>query len=454
MYRIYIDNDMSSETYSTELLYSPDRTELADGHAVYDISIDKELNSAGSAKFTVPVSNKKYGDIEVLRTMVFAYWDASLIWVGRVLSITYDIYRNKMVSCEGCLAFLNDIYIKPFLYGGASTTRTLSQHFSNIIAIYNNRCSQKRVFSSISTDFPDEFLSSDTYKVSGVTSYKTVKEELENLLSVNSSVAMSVVYEGLGMPTLIFAKTPFRTVRNLIKFGRNLLDFNYDNDGSGIFTSVIPLGDDNIVIDDENYAVQSSSLVQKYGVIERTVQLDGVKDRTYLQEAGESIMNAAALGDHPDITIKAVDLCWIDPTSAPEFIEVGDAVPIENPLFEINHYYLCTKISFDFENPADTSYTFSYTGEAIPSHDEYKPPPEHEVTSPAYMKEESSLSNYVLNTEKSIAATEQADVQRPDSISVSSNEVTISYPGYEVTYQADGTGSSRSNVRSSVSVEE
>lgn len=441
MYKIYIDNDLTHAEFDLDLLYSADAENMASGYVVYNAAAEKELNSAGSMNFTVPPNNPEYGNIYKLKTSVFVFWESDLLWSGRVLSVSYDLSRNKLVQCEGTLAFLNDIQIKPFIY---STKQSLSSHFSNIFSKYNNRCSAKRTFADISTSFPSSFLSTDVYSSSGVTSYISAKEEIDNIRAYDGAVALAVIYSGLAIPTLYFGTVPIQTIENEINFGENMLDFSESEEGSQIFTSVIPLGDDSLTLDDTAYSVSSNTLVGEYGIIESVVQINGIKSRTALASAAQNILTSAENAEKPKLTIKAVDLKWTD-SAIPHFIEIGDAVPIRYTQLGIHHYYLCEKISFDFADPAGTSYTFAYLGEEIPTSAS-----SYSVQNTGYIKNDVELSSYVLDSTKSIDAQAQTNVRRPTSVAVSPNEVTINYNDYSVKYQADGSGTSRNNVRATI----
>ena len=439
MYAVYIDDDMSSYTYDIEKIYSPDKGDIAEGYVIYDTSCEKELNSAGSFGFTIPPSNPMYSRIVKLKTTVFVFWDSDLLWVGRVLSTAFDLSGGKIVRCEECQAFLNDIIIKPFVYTGAVTKRTYAQHLSDIIGIYNNRCSAKRVFQTVSVSLPDEFSDIDIYSSPGVTSYVSVKEEIDSIIAADDSLALAVHYQTLGMPELAVSSVPFRTVPNVLESGYNMLSFDEADDGSQLFTSVIPLGDDSLTIDDTDYALTSSTLVGKYGIIEKAVQISGIKTAADLRAAGLNILRTAEAEDNPDIVVRAVDMKWLDPVNVPKFIEVGDAVPVKLPNREINHYYLCEKISFDLESPDNAVYTLSYLGTSVPQSGEY-----------GNIRYSPGLSDYILDSSRAIEKQALSDVQRPSGISVSSNEVAVTYPGYSVVYRADGSGDERTNIHASV----
>ena len=65
------------------------------------------------------------------------------IFYGRVSQVDSDFYKNKVVKCEGALAFLNDVIIRKENYGTTQdeeegTTAPLSSFISTFFSYYNN----------------------------------------------------------------------------------------------------------------------------------------------------------------------------------------------------------------------------------------------------------------------------------------------------------------------------
>ena len=65
-------------------------------------------NSAGSFTATVPITNVYYDSFKIFATNITVRRNDDVIWFGRVLSEEMDFWKNKKITCEGALAFLND----------------------------------------------------------------------------------------------------------------------------------------------------------------------------------------------------------------------------------------------------------------------------------------------------------------------------------------------------------
>lgn len=79
-----------------------------------------EDNAAGSFVMTVPPSNLGYSTIIRMVTDIAVHKDGKEIWAGRVLSENEDFYRNRVLTCEGELAFFNDSTQPPAEYAGGT----------------------------------------------------------------------------------------------------------------------------------------------------------------------------------------------------------------------------------------------------------------------------------------------------------------------------------------------
>lgn len=71
-------------------------------------SLDLEMNSAGSFNFTLPPSHPYWDSIKVLKSTIDVYEDGDLIFTGRIASIEKNWNNERVVQCEGALAYFND----------------------------------------------------------------------------------------------------------------------------------------------------------------------------------------------------------------------------------------------------------------------------------------------------------------------------------------------------------
>lgn len=105
---------MFSAYADDKLFYSPRL--LNEGYAITEPQATLELNKAGSFTFNLPFINPMHSSLKKLKTIITIREDDEVLWKGRVLNDAKDFYNTKAVTCEGELAFLNDIQYEPHDY--------------------------------------------------------------------------------------------------------------------------------------------------------------------------------------------------------------------------------------------------------------------------------------------------------------------------------------------------
>ena len=93
IYRVVLDNTMDIHTPDNPLL---------------NPSVELEMNSAGSFNFTLPPDHPAWDEVKVLKTTIDVYEDNELIFTGRVANIDKNWNNERVVECEGALAYFND----------------------------------------------------------------------------------------------------------------------------------------------------------------------------------------------------------------------------------------------------------------------------------------------------------------------------------------------------------
>ncbi len=101
-----------------------------------------EDNGAGSLTMTVPKKNVGYNTIARLTTDISVQKDGEEIWAGRVLQEDTDFYNNRILYCEGELAFFNDSTQPPKEYAGLS----IRAYLEKLIAVHNSKVPANRRF--------------------------------------------------------------------------------------------------------------------------------------------------------------------------------------------------------------------------------------------------------------------------------------------------------------------
>lgn len=129
-YKIYWRNPDSTEDH---LVHSSNA--IDPNLHVEEPTLDQAVNAHGSLSFKILPTHPEYNNIRALMTIVTVYNGDDLIFRGRVIETTQDIYGIISVYCEGELAFLCDSVHTPFVYGGS--TATPGDLFRRLIANHN-----------------------------------------------------------------------------------------------------------------------------------------------------------------------------------------------------------------------------------------------------------------------------------------------------------------------------
>ncbi len=360
MYKIFGDNNVNSTTFTPITIYDPER--FADGYTAASLSMSKELSKAGSLSFTISPDNPSYDDITPLKTTISVLSDGELIWYGRVISVSDDLYKQRVVNCEDALAFLSDILIKPFKYryGVSYAGSTVSNHISTILSLYSARASKKRLFSSFGGVLPSEFENLNTYSVKGVDSFTTVWDELTGICEYGDNVYITLNYiSGTGLPRLVVGQMPYGSTTGSVAIGTNLVNITRGADFTEMYTSLIPVDDNNKTLSGNQYRVDSG-LVSEYGVIERTLSVGSVSDPTLVRNFCSNVLTAHARMIIPELSVGALDMFYLNDNVIA--IDPGLTVRIVSAPHNIDAYYTCTRTQVDLENPENATYSFKYYG--------------------------------------------------------------------------------------------
>lgn len=328
----------------------------SEGYIIISPSVTKAKNKAGSFTFKIPPTNPLYGSLKKLKSIISVYKDGNIFWKGRVLDERKDFNKIKEVTCEGELAFLNDVIIAPYDYSEKGIT--INEFFQYVMDLYAKNCSGYR---KIQPGY--------VYNVDSDTRIYPVSKTYENVLSTLSSKLIGVVggvlvfrYQN-GVSYLDYYGHISDVIRQKIEFGKNLINLEEYVDATDVYTYLIPLGkqddagnylDISSVNSGLNY-IYSKTGLELYGKITKTVEYTDIEDATLLKQKAEAVL-ADAIKEATTITIKAVDLRVLGVDT--DAIDVNCLVNVVSPPHGINSNFECTEIIFDLSNVANNEYTF------------------------------------------------------------------------------------------------
>lgn len=394
MYEIY-----KFKLYETDTAETLIATPIQDGMQILTGETDLAVNEAGSFTFKLAPNHAYYGTLEKLSDGIRLRVDDWKNLYYRVLDVSYDFWKNEVVTCEGLLVMLNDWLCLPYRvdvennlvyrsnFDGYTATNTLT--LANIISGI--------IGSSVSEQAP---ITTDTYPTISVTE-PSEKAELAKLSGGGTHILDELldiidrfggfVYikrvtqsDSSGL-SVSFAFTqdaaPGKTCTQTIEYGVNLMDITVHDNAGDIYTSCVGVGEEVTDAVEENmwgdagrmtaqdysghiYVDASNALVKKYGRRIVYKQFDGLNTpyRIYCA-AYRYILQLVA--EQMSFEIKAIDLRSLDGTS--DGFCCGDLVPVKSTPHGIDGTYLCSQAHIDLTDISRTYYTFGGKTKTISS---------------------------------------------------------------------------------------
>ena len=335
--------------------------------------LDLIENSAGTLNFKMMPNNIGYSLIDRLTTELIVYRKNEEIWRGRIISIKEDFFKNKTVTCEGELAYLNDTTQPQELYSGISFESLLSTYLN----VHNEKVDNTKKFYKGSFEY-DTSINTGEYEEIYTNYDATFKAISDTILSVSNGYIYLTRNNGQRFINhKPYSNRPYNT--QVINFGKNLLDFTKNYDSTSFATVLLPLGArlenkyginmsgiDGVqaytTVEDVNNGspyVKNDDAVNTYGWIEATVNFDDIDDEEELLETAQNYLSDVQY-DTMTLEVSVVDLSYIDVDA--EQLHLSDRVRVVSKPHGLDRYFPITKISIPLDNPAGTTFTMGAEG--------------------------------------------------------------------------------------------
>lgn len=197
-------------------------------------------NSAGSFTFSITPDSVIFGKLIRMRTEITVVRNGLEIWSGRIVSEESDFYGNHAFTCEGELAYLNDILQPPSAYDDV----TINQFLGSVLANYNAKADSHRQFTLgevtvESVIHPGTFGISQS--VSTTANMSNTWEVIKNTLLDVYGGHLRITKDG-GVRYLDYLADYPNLSEQIIDFGVNLLDFTRNWDETELTTVIYPRG--------------------------------------------------------------------------------------------------------------------------------------------------------------------------------------------------------------------
>lgn len=326
-----------------------------DDMKVVNPKLTMEDSAAGSLELTLPHTNKAYNTIVRMVTDISVKKHGEEIWSGRVLSENKDFWNNRVLYCEGELAFFNDSVQPPAEYAGKSIREYLEQ----LIAVHNSQVGANRQFAIGAVTVVDENF--PTY----YTNYEKTMALINALVETYGGHIRIRKVDGIRY--VDYLKEFPDTCSQVIQFGSNLIDFVRNWDSTEYATAIVPLGnrlDESPIealdayltvesVNDGSLYVQSDEAVQKYGWIIKTVNWDDVSDPEVLLEKAKEYL-ADLQFDNLELELSALDLHYLDVNT--EAVKLLDEIRVISRPHGLDRMFPVTKLEIPLDHPENTQF--------------------------------------------------------------------------------------------------
>lgn len=358
-----------------------------------------EDNAAGTCTFTMPPTNTGYDKLVLMQSLIVVKKFDKEVWWGRPIKEQKDFWKNRIITCEGCLAFLNDVIQPQRLFEQNTTVAqppvynfdgTPEQYLRVILDYHNQNSGYKFNLKKVTVTkyMEDEDDNDEYYEYIVVrTDFKNTLECISEKLTNNEKVGGHIVcYRENGVYQIEYLKDPDEAGVQTIELGKNLLDFTTDYDDSQYCTVLYPrgesLGDSEIqglteyleldpnkdgvyTFEDEDHPdpielrqkaprLINEAGVNTYGWIERVMDFsEGKTEDKLLEKAGEW-MTKNRFKDM-QLEIKAFDLAYMDINY--EAIEFMQNIHVISRPHGLDRNFPVLGISIPLDQPQNATYT-------------------------------------------------------------------------------------------------
>lgn len=351
MYRIYVDNELFSDSRIDDLM-------------LINPVVTLEANNPGSFTFTIPAEHPKKDLIERRKSIISVFRDveSTPVFQGFCVEETTDFNRQRKVKCEGELSYLNDSVQRQAKYQGVTVLELFTEYIKN----HNSQVDDYKKFEIGEVTVTDH----NDYIYCFTNMQSTMTEIKEDLVDDYGGF-VRVRYDN-GKKRIDYIKDSPRISPQTIELGKNLIDFTSNIDCSDIATVVIPLGakldtqeveglDARLTVksvnDDKDY-IENTIAVSNYGRIVKVVKWDDVTTPSTLKTKCEKYIKDYQF-DNVVVQAKAVDFGYF--SNKVEKFQMLDSVRIVSEKHGMDRYFMLTKMKLNLNNPENDVFTFGKT---------------------------------------------------------------------------------------------
>lgn len=394
----------------------PNRVKLSAG------SVKLLLKSISNGSLTINLSNPGWGKIKPLVTLIRVkdIKRNKSVFKGRVLKPTHTMTSNGMFSIEYAieseLAYLNDSNQRFGEYHNIS----VRDFFTVMIENHNSQVEPHKKFKVGNVTVTDS--NDSLYRYLGYEkTFATIKDKLIDRLG-----GYLIVREEPDGNYIDYLAEVGEDSPTEIRLRKNLKDMKREIDPLGIITRLIPLGariesedeeatdasQARIDIKDVNGGIDyldDSDMIDEFGIIEGTLELDDVNDKNTIKLRGQQFL-ASQKAAKVTYSLTPVDVSLIDESF--DELEVGNRHKVINEVFGIDEQLQIIEKEIDISNPTKIALTIgekylTLTSYQVDARKKVKSVESLERQVTAYSNKIASISTELTNTKQTLQQTQE-----------------------------------------------
>lgn len=294
-------------------------------------------------------------------TTVYEYFSSMLQKIPNTyLSVTYEYDKNNLLvrKLNWLLQGVNKDNIKTVKEYYNTNVKSAKDAYNTAAKAYNKWYVKAYDSAKNAKDIDAAIKSNSEY----ATKHNPLVTATNNLKTVNAAWNTYIKH-------LVDYSSPDIVVKQTVNFGENLLDFKRNIDSTEMFTRLIPIGEDDLYLNDNKSSaaiyVQDNELVAKYGVITRKMNFDKIRDvKTLKQQANAELakMKARIDGSKESIEITALDLRYYDSNAyygkSLNIFDVVDCISAPHGFVTSNKFPVL-KEEIEMAQPENTKFTLN-----------------------------------------------------------------------------------------------
>lgn len=332
-----------------------------EGHRLFNPKLKKSDNSAGSFTAILPPSNAGYEIVKHISTKIIIKRDGKEIWEGRVISEKKDFWNQRSITCEGELAYLNDTIQPPNEYHDI----TVRQFLEIMIGIHNAKAGADKQF-KIGVVTVTDSDSDEEDSIFRYTNYESTLSCISEKLVSKLKGHLRIRKEN-GVRYLDYLKDYPNTNQQVLRFGKNLLDFTKNWDLADLHTVVVPKGKSleespiealtaYLTVESVNNGsiyVASEEAVKEYGWIEGVVEWGDVEVADNLLKKAKRYLEDYQF-DKMVLELNAMDMHYL--TKNDVAIELLDEIRCVSKPHGMDRYFPVTEVEISLNQPEKAIY--------------------------------------------------------------------------------------------------